>query len=260
MAWIESHTVLSRHKKLKELARDLRLKPVYVMGHLHALWHDALEQQEDGDFSSWTDELIAESSQYQGDAPQYVRLLQKHGWLDGKLIHDWLDYAGRYLEAKYRTSKPERLQEIHAKHNLVGKKSDFNQSKISPPNLPNLTNQKNPPEKAAAPVEKSPYKIDLKEIDVCGLDEPAKHRLYNETVNVFKARGWDVSGDLPLRAFKAVSERVRGAKPREVYPYFSKSLAAYANENAETLSAQSKINFKKRPAIPVMGQIMAGMK
>lgn len=138
MAWIESHTVLLRHRKIKELARALRLRPAYVMGHLHSLWHAALEQQEDGDLSSWSDELIAESSDFPGDAPQFVRLLQDTGWLDGKLIHDWLDYAGRYLTTKYKTSNPKRLKEIYKKHKLV-----FSQTKVEPKSdnltLPNLT-------------------------------------------------------------------------------------------------------------------------
>lgn len=113
--WIESHTILIRLRKLKELAKELRLRPAHLMGHLHALWHAALEQSEDGDLSHWSDETIADYSDYPGDAPQYVRLLQKHGWLDGKILHDWLDYAGRYLESKYRVSNPDRLRKIWAK-------------------------------------------------------------------------------------------------------------------------------------------------
>jgi hypothetical protein len=119
MAWVESHTVLLRHRKLIELAKDLRLKPVYLLGHLHALWHAALEQQEDGDLSSWSDELIAEMSAFDGDAPQYVSLLQTHGWLDGKVLHDWLNYTGKYLTAKYRTANPKKLRQILLKHKSV---------------------------------------------------------------------------------------------------------------------------------------------
>src|SRR5688572_14781060 len=104
MAWIKSHTVLIRHRKLVELARELRLRRSYTMGHLHSLWHTALEQQDDGDLSSWSDELIAESSDFPGDAPQWVRLCQKYRWLDDKLIHDWPDYAGAYLISKYSGS------------------------------------------------------------------------------------------------------------------------------------------------------------
>ena len=98
------------------MAKDLRLKPVHALGHLHALWHAALEQQESGDLSSWSDDLIAEVSCYSGDAPQYVFLLQQHGWLDGKRIHDWLDYAGNYLARKYHNTEPAKLRKIWVTH------------------------------------------------------------------------------------------------------------------------------------------------
>lgn len=121
MPWVESHTVLIRHRKVLGLARELRLKPAWLMGHLHALWHAALEQQEDGDLTSWTDEMIAEAAHYTGNAATFVKLLQKYRLLDGKLIHDWLDYAGKYLRSKYMGGKssPEKRQHfqgIVAKH------------------------------------------------------------------------------------------------------------------------------------------------
>lgn len=130
MPWIESHTVLLRHRKLRDFARALRLKPVYALGHLHALWHAALDQAEDGDLSSWSDEFIAESADYpMDDASRFVSLLRSHGWLDGKLLHDWLDYAGRYLQRKYGTSHPEKLEAMRNKH-AEGKKG-------RPPDTPN---------------------------------------------------------------------------------------------------------------------------
>lgn len=132
MAWLESHTVLMRHRKLVELARKLRLRRSHAMGHLHALWHAALEQQDDGDLSEWTDELIAELSDYPGDAPQYVRLLQDTGFLGyrdpktkvllpgtERMIHDWLVHTGRFLTSRYSTSNRDRLVAIYAKHGLV---------------------------------------------------------------------------------------------------------------------------------------------
>jgi hypothetical protein len=91
------------------------------MGHLHALWHAAMEQREDGDLSDWSDDFIAEMSDFPGNAPQYVRLLQEHGWLDGKVIHDWVDYAGLFLTRKYSSSETgkARLGEIWSKHDRV---------------------------------------------------------------------------------------------------------------------------------------------
>lgn len=108
MAWIESHTVLMSHRKTLGLARDLRIRKSYAMGHLHALWHTALTQQENGDLSSWTHEMIAECADYPGNAPQFVELLRKHGWMDGDYkLHDWWQYAGPYLRGKYKKS-PEK--------------------------------------------------------------------------------------------------------------------------------------------------------
>lgn len=140
MPWIESHTILGRHRKIIELAKEMRLKPAHLIGHLHLLWHAALEQQEDGDLSKWTDDMIADSSGCPCDAPQWIRLLQKHGWLDGKKLHDWIDYAGAYLMGKYHNNNRKRLQEIWIKHGKT-----YGMSTRSPPNIhvnsiaPNLT-------------------------------------------------------------------------------------------------------------------------
>lgn len=117
-----------------ELAHGLRLKPVYVLGHLHALWHTALEQQEDGDLSSWSDDLIAEASGYSGDVLQYVSLLQDKGWLDGHLLHDWLDYAGNYLARKYHNSNRRKLIEIWAKYGKRYGNSTSSRKNKGPPN------------------------------------------------------------------------------------------------------------------------------
>lgn len=153
--WIESHTVLMRHRKLREFAREIRVRPSHAMGHLHALWHAALEQREDGDLSSWSDEFIAEMSDFPGDAPQYVRLLQKHHWLDGKKLHDWLDYAGLYLIKKYSTSDRERLVAIWAVHGReygANGKRTVSERKVS---LPNPPNPPNPPGRGAREPEAS---------------------------------------------------------------------------------------------------------
>lgn len=150
MAWIESHTVLSRHRKLAELAAALRIRRSYAMGHLHSLWHAALEQQEDGDLSSWSDEFIAESSDFPGDAPQFVRLLQQHRWLDGRLLHDWIDYAGLYLIRKYSTSGKDRLVEIWLKH---GREYGANGKRTNSEQLP-LAPNRTLPERITKPEER----------------------------------------------------------------------------------------------------------
>lgn len=114
--WLKSHTGTKRHRKLVNLSHELRLKKVYVLGHLHALWHETLEQCEDGDLSQCSDETIADWAQFEGDAAKFVSLLQKHKFLDKKLIHDWIDYAGAYLTTRYKTGDPHKLIEIWKKH------------------------------------------------------------------------------------------------------------------------------------------------
>lgn len=127
-----------------ELSKDLRLRRSYAMGHLHALWHNALEVNEDGDLTGTSDELIAEYSDYPGDAPQYVRLLQQHGFLgyrdDGgnliagseRLLHDWLDYAGRFLINRYHTADREKLVRVWLKHGKrYGKSTSYTGTKPS---------------------------------------------------------------------------------------------------------------------------------
>jgi len=157
MAWIKSHTVLLRHRKLAELAKALRLKPVYALGHLHALWHAAMEQQEDGILSSWSDDFIAECSAVTTDAHQYVRLLHEFGWLENKVIHDWLDYAGSYLTSKYKSNNRQRLVEIwrsHGREYGAGSEEEVNRkeegsSRLDKTRLENSKETK-PPEKPPA--------------------------------------------------------------------------------------------------------------
>lgn len=135
------------------------MPPVQIMGHLHALWHTTLEQQEDGNLADWSNQMIAHAAAYSGDADAFVSALQTRKWLDGKVVHDWIDYAGRYLQVKYRTSNPRKLQQILKLHKSASR-SVSSQSKVTPksdnlPNQPDLTrpnlpNQPNPPKKKSS--------------------------------------------------------------------------------------------------------------
>jgi hypothetical protein len=116
MAWVESHTVLGRHRKVVLLADFLKVEIPSMVGHLHLLWHAVLEQQEDGDLSQWSDSVIAHAAMWKGDAPTFVTALRQYGWIDGSLIHDWLDYVGEYLTRKYHSSDPQKLSTIWKAH------------------------------------------------------------------------------------------------------------------------------------------------
>jgi hypothetical protein len=253
MAWVESHTVLLRHRKVIELAKDLRIKPVYVVGHLHVLWHAVLEQQEDGDLSSWSDDFIAESSGYQGNAPQFVSLLQKHTWLDGRVLHDWLDYAGKYLESKYRTANPERLAAIKLKHSQTkdGLKTDFSQTLDSPPNQPNLTipNQlKNQPKSTADYSKEFIYKA-----------EKAKEFGFNiyQMIGFFYKQS-KLREKLPEAALILVLNEVlnRHEVVKDPFPYFLTVLKSKSGQYFSGRNQEESNKIKNQPSS--LKEILAG--
>lgn len=117
MAWIESHTNLIRHKKVIVTAQKLRIAPVYLIGHLHVLWHGTFEMAEDGDLSGLAPQMIADAAAYKGNAEMFVTTLIECGWIEkNMLVHDWLDYAGMFLRRKYSTSNHAKLVAIWSKH------------------------------------------------------------------------------------------------------------------------------------------------
>ena len=130
------------------MASHLQVQPVVILGHIHALWHTVLEQQEDGDLAKWSDAFIAQAAHWTGESLIFVNELRQCGFLDGSLLHDWIDYAGRYLTSKYRITNPMKLQKILTKHKQA-KSHKSRQSKdglktgldsLKTDNLPNLPN------------------------------------------------------------------------------------------------------------------------
>ena len=79
MAWIELHTPLIRHRKVKKMARLLGIKPVQALGHLACFWSNVLELAEDGDITKWSPEDIAEYANYEGDSLLFYKTLQNKG-------------------------------------------------------------------------------------------------------------------------------------------------------------------------------------
>jgi hypothetical protein len=117
MAWIESHQTLASHPKTRKAARALGIPTVNLIGHLHCLWHWALDLAEDGDLSKFDAEDIAIAAQWEGDSQQLVDALLDCGFGDGPgflerngsygdpqqgltgslVLHDWWAYAGKLV-------------------------------------------------------------------------------------------------------------------------------------------------------------------
>lgn len=149
MAWIESHSLLIDHKKVREVAQILEIKPVLLIGHLHCLWHKVIDLCEDGDISTWNEGDVSYYSKWEGDPKTFYDALknrfidEKNGY---KLIHDWLDYAWKYLYSKYHTNNPKLLETIRKKYKGKGKPLGHTKGYTKgplPTNLTNLTNQPN---------------------------------------------------------------------------------------------------------------------
>lgn len=114
MPWIESHISMSRHPKTRRLARALDVTTPQAIGHLHALWHWTLEFYEDGRLpgDAVTRADIADGAMWDGDAGVFVDALIACGWVDVDgdtlAIHDWSDYAGRYLNMRESNAERQR--------------------------------------------------------------------------------------------------------------------------------------------------------
>jgi hypothetical protein len=131
MAWIESHQSLSAHPKTRKAARALGITVPHLMGHLHCLWHRALDIAEDGDLSKFDNDDIAILAEWDGDAADFVLALvncgpgDSPGFLErdgpcgdpeeqrtGALVlHDWWEYAGKLIARR----RKDRQRKAHAR-------------------------------------------------------------------------------------------------------------------------------------------------
>lgn len=103
MAWIESHSTLRTHKKLKAFCDDLKISRAAGIGHLHMLWWWALDNRENGDLSDLFERDIAIACDWDGNPKALLKTLKKHNWItkEGK-INAWMEYAGRLIKERER--------------------------------------------------------------------------------------------------------------------------------------------------------------
>lgn len=120
--WIESHQDLRSNPKTRRAARQLGTTVPALMGHLHCLWHWALDHAEDGDVAPFDAEDLADAAGWEGEAEAFVTALidcgpgEKAGFLepDGVIgdpehgkrsplaLHDWWEYAGKLIAKRRR--------------------------------------------------------------------------------------------------------------------------------------------------------------
>lgn len=114
---------LRYHPKVIATAKTLKIPSVYLLGNLTSLWLGALEFAEDGDLWQGDEEsslrFFDSLADIQGDPQLFLTTFQSHRWLDGWLIHDWLDHTKELLIARHSSHNRDFLVRTYKKYNRV---------------------------------------------------------------------------------------------------------------------------------------------
>lgn len=107
--WLAVSVDLVFHPKLICAAIDLEVDEAHMLGILTRMWLMVFKYAKDGDLLRSDDEttyrFVGVITGYKGDAKRLVEVLRRNRWLDGWLIHDWLDYVGPFLIKSFKTSR-----------------------------------------------------------------------------------------------------------------------------------------------------------
>lgn len=109
-AYIESHSTVIGHWKTKRLARSLGICRAQAIGHLHALWHWAVDYAPDGDTSRHPPDVIADAALWEGDPYRFVEAMIDSEFFDPPGdIHDWFEGAGKLVLARRKDAERKRI-------------------------------------------------------------------------------------------------------------------------------------------------------
>ena len=115
LAWIESHDTIWEHHKVAKLCQLLEIGKPQVVGHLHAIWHFTLRNAwRDANLESWGDAEIERGALWDGERYALVKALREVGFLDGFIVHDWMERAGGLIRERIyneqRRKKPAKIK------------------------------------------------------------------------------------------------------------------------------------------------------
>ena len=134
MAWIEYHTALRDHWKIKRLSVLLEVEYITALGAISCLWLWAAEYAQDGDMSRFSDDEIrhatlCNNSKMTREALKNCELINSKN-----KINDWNKHGLKLLEAR-RKRQREYVRRLR-RHDVDSTPTIPNQ-----PNLTNLTNK-----------------------------------------------------------------------------------------------------------------------
>jgi hypothetical protein len=150
LAWVEFHpTRIIKLKKFHDFRRDMGWSAGEALGNLGLFWGQTLEVQELGDITGWEADYLSSLLGFGAQVSErMLNALVSHGWVDvtpegRKLIHDWLDYTGRFLRGKYSGNR-RALEAIWAHHGRAyavdaTDKSPTSSRQVTDTTLPNPT-------------------------------------------------------------------------------------------------------------------------
>lgn len=171
MAWLESHQALERHPKVLQLASMMGWSLDETLGKLHRFWWWCLEYAPTGDLRQVDPIVIAGGIGLTGDVAHKFMpsMLNAHlicSCARSKKpfrVHDWIEYAGRYLRDTKFKRTPEKWTQVMELYAIacqptvsrhVRSKTTFPVDMSAVPNQPtNLTNLTNQPTTCASGFE-----------------------------------------------------------------------------------------------------------
>lgn len=158
MTWIKSRVGLVRCRRVRRLSADLGISPVCAIGHLHALWHAAMEDEAYGDVTDWLDDELADAAAWMGDPALLRAALHRHRFLTTteddaprELIGDWQEIGGTVL---YQRERNRINQAISRERRRQASAEDATETATPAPTpLPTAPKPARKPRKDAPPVD-----------------------------------------------------------------------------------------------------------
>lgn len=131
MAWIESHQEIGKHPKTRKAARLAGTSVPAMVGHLHLIWHWALDFAQEGDVSQYEPWQVEDAAMWDGDEGVLFTALRDSGFInDDCALHDWHEYAGKLIERRRadserkRRESPKKTQESDQMQDDIQRNSD----------------------------------------------------------------------------------------------------------------------------------------
>lgn len=124
---------LPDHRKVRALARELKVPPMQALGHLVSLWCRVMKECPTGEIGAWDAHDIADAAKWEGDPKAFVAALRAKPsrFLDRSEVHDWIEEQGdkvaereaarkrkakQRAEARAKQEEEERLKSTGYKH------------------------------------------------------------------------------------------------------------------------------------------------